>query len=280
MTRQPDTVRDFPRRIWVGLLAAIIYVLLAGWFGEFVGEFAAPGDDDAEFALGHFIPLTILIVGALVFLRWAGWSRDVWTSPSVFTEKRRWWMLAIPVLFAVQVVIGLVTVPWTERAVSTVVIVLAGTAMVGIGEELYFRGILRVSILGHHGEFLALILTSVLFGLGHTIKFVLMGMPLAPFAFQIVFLAMDGALFYGALRATGTLWVPIALHSLNDFQLYLHSGDADGVNEQSYGGDPITVVAEISLIALSVALLLSTILNDRRTVKRSESDIIVPNPKA
>lgn len=256
-------------RIWIGLVAAAVYVLLAGWFGEFVGGFAPDGDANAEFALGHYIPLAILIAGGIVFVRWARWSKDVWTGPSVFTERRRWWMLAIPVLLAIQIVVGFTTVPWSAQAVSSVLIVLAGTVMVGVGEELYFRGILRTTILNHHGEFLALMITSVAFGLGHSIKFLLMGMPAEAFAFQIVFLAMDGALFYGALRATGTLWVPIALHALNDFQLYLHSGDADGVNEQGLGDTPVVVTSELLLIALSVALVISTILHDRR--RKAES---------
>jgi len=263
------TGRDIPRVIWVGLIAVAVYTLVAGWFGEYVGEFAAPGDSDAEFALGHFIPLTILIVVGLAFVRRAGWGNDVWTSPSVIVEKafskrRRWWMLAIPVLLAAQIIIGLSTVPWADSAVSTVIIILAGTAMVGIGEELYFRGILRTAILGHHGELLALLLTSVAFGLGHTVKFLLMGMPIGAFSFQIVFLAMDGALYFGALRATGTLWVPIALHALNDFQLYLHSSDTDGVNQQSFGTDPVTVTSEMLLIALSVVLVFSTFRRERK----------------
>ena len=257
-------VQGLQRKLWVGLVAAAVYVLIAGWFGEFVGGLAAPGDANAEFALGHFVPLTILIVGALVFLRWAGWSKEVWSSPSVIAERRRWWMLAIPALLAVQIAVGLVSVPWDAHAASTVLIVLAGTIMVGIGEELYFRGILRTAVLGHHGEFLALLITSVAFGLGHTVKFLLLGMPIEALAFQIAFLAMDGALFYGALRATGTLWVPIALHALNDFQLYIHSGDVDGVNQQTFGEDPLTVTSELILIALSVALVVSTIRNDRR----------------
>jgi len=264
-------------RIWIGLVAAVVYVLMAGWFGEAIGELAPAGDDNAEFALGHFVPLLILITAGVVFTRRAGWSKETWTSPSVFTEKRRWWMLGIPVLFAVQVAVGLSTVPWNDRTVTTVLIVLAGTAMVGIGEELYFRGILRVSILGHHGEFLALILTSVAFGLGHTIKFALMGMPAEAFVFQVVFLAMDGALFYGMLRATGTLWVPIALHALNDFQLYLASGDADGVNEQGFGDQPVLVTSEILLIALSVVLVISTIRNDRRQPRRSANATVSPS---
>ena len=260
----PEPVRATFRlqpRIWIGLVAVAFYVFMAAWIGDLAGGLAPRGDSVADFALGHFIPVPIGIVAALVFLRLSGWQRAAWTSPSVFTERRRWWMLAIPVLLAIQIIVGLVTEPWSETAASTVLIILAGTILVGVGEEVYLRGILRVAVLEHHGEFAALVITSVVFGLAHTVKLLLAGLPPETFAFQIVFLAMDGALFYGALRATGTLWVPIALHALNDFQLYIHTGNDNGTRDD-FGADPITVTSELLLITLSVVLVISTIRSD------------------
>lgn len=249
-------------RIWIGLVAVAFYVFLAGWVGGFLGDLAPAGDSTADFALGHFIPLPIGIGAALVFLHLSGWWVAAWTSPSVIGERRRWWMLAIPLLLAIQVVTGLTTVNWQGTSASVVLIVLAGTVLVGIGEELYLRGILRVAVLGRHGEFAALAITSVVFALAHTVKFLTEGLPVGLIAFQIVFLAMDGALFYGALRATGTLWVPIALHALNDFQLYLHQGNDDPAQSQQFGNDPVTITSEYLLIALSIALVVSTIRSD------------------
>ena len=268
---EPSAFRLRPR-IWIGLVAVAFYVFLAGWVGGFLGELAPEGDTTADFALGHFLPLPIGIGAALVFLHFSGWQAAAWTSPSVIGERRRWWMLAIPLLLAVQIVVGLSTVGWRDTAASTALIILAGTVMVGIGEELYLRGILRVAILGNHGEFAALAITSVVFGLAHTVKFLLEGLPVGLVLFQIAFLAMDGALFYGALRATGTLWVPIALHAANDFQLYLHSGDDPATQPHEFGDDPITVTAEFVLIALSVVLVISTIRSDlqRRKDRREQ----------
>jgi len=263
-------------RIWVGLVAVAFYVFLAGWVGQYLGELAPEGDSLADFALGHFIPLPIGIGAALLFLHLSRWQRAVWTSPSVIGERRRWWMLAIPVLFLIQIVIGLSTENWQSKLPSTVMIVLAGTLLVGIGEELYLRGILRVSVLERHGEFAALLITSIVFGLAHTVKFLFEGLPVGLVLFQIVFLAMDGALFYGALRATGTLWVPIVLHALNDFQLYLHAGTDGGAPAPEFGNDPITIGSELILMALSVALVISTIRNDlrRRKERRDQAPSI------
>ena len=273
---QPDLTDSAFRlrpRIWIGLLAVAFYVFLAGWIGDLAGNMAPPGDTIADFALGHFIPLPIGIVAALVFLRLSGWQSAAWRSPSVFSERRRWWMLAIPALFALQVAVGLATAPWGATAASTVLVILAGTLLVGIGEELYLRGILRVAVLENHGETAALLITSIVFGLAHTVKLVLAGLPPEAFAFQIVFLAMDGALFYGALRATGTLWVPIALHALNDFQLYLKDGD-EGATQDAFGGEPILVASEVLLIALSVVLVISTIRSDLRRRRQRKGGLL------
>ena len=261
-------------RIWVGLVAVAFYVFLAGWIGQYLGELAPEGDSLADFALGHFIPLPIGIGIALLFLRLSGWQRAAWTSASVIGERRRWWMLAIPVLLLVQITIGLSTEDWQGKVASTVIIVLAGTLLVGIGEELYLRGILRVAVLERHGEFAALLITSVVFGLAHTVKFLIEGLPVGLVLFQIVFLAMDGALFYGALRATGTLWVPIVLHALNDFQLYLHAGTDGGAPAREFGDDPITIGAEFMLMGLSVALVISTIRNDQRRRKERREQVV------
>ncbi|KQR21379.1 CPBP family intramembrane glutamic endopeptidase [Microbacterium sp. Leaf151] len=95
-------------------------------------------------------------------------------------------------------------------------IYLIGSLLIGVGEELYFRGIFRVAALGRHGELVALLVTSVAFGLAHTVGYLFNGVPLGATALSVAFLAMDGALFYGVLRATGTLWVPMLLHGIGD----------------------------------------------------------------
>lgn len=114
----------------------------------------------------------------------------------------------------------------TNAAIITVVLI--GSICVGIGEELFFRGILLTALRAHHSEFLALIVSSVLFGIAHVVGYLVAGLPLGLILFQVAFLSMNGALFYAARRATAMLWVPMVLHGLNNAALFLQtSGRSD-----------------------------------------------------
>lgn len=185
-----------PRVIWVGLAAAAFYVLLAAVGGNLLSALAN-GDETLDFALGHLIVLPILIAAGLLFIRRAGWTRQVWRSSSPFTERRRWWMLAIPVVSY-------------------------------LFEDL---GILAIAI-------------------------------------NTLAVALDGALLYGAYRATGTLWVPILLHGLGDFGRFLQPGDDRDTHAAMSTGDTIASVTFFIGAALVVALVVSFALQNRRDRRR------------
>lgn len=264
-----------PRSIWVGAVAAVVYVTIAAGVGDLLGGLA--GDDQSlAMVLGTWIPVAALILAGLVLIRRAGWTREVWRAPSPFTERRRWWLLAIPVGLAVQTILILVAVPWADRAVSLVVVFLVGSLLVGIGEELYFRGIFRTAVLGHHGELAALLLTSLAFGLAHTVKFITEGLPVAATALDVAFLAMNGALFYGALRATGTLWVPVVLHGLGDFGRFMQQGGEEDTSAQTFGSNAADAIMEYLLIGLSLALVVSLV-RERLRARQPTSRTRTPN---
>ena len=150
-------------RFWIGLIAAIVYVLCAGGIGELLTQWFPPDSDVAELALSHIPVLLPLIVGGVLFVRWSGWSQLVWRVPAAFeTTPRRWWMLAFPVLLLAQSVVVLAGAPWASWNMAALALVLFVNALVGVGEELYFRGILRASIRAHHGEAVTLVGTSLL----------------------------------------------------------------------------------------------------------------------
>ena len=140
-----------------------------------------------------------------------------------------------------------------------------GCLMIGFAEELYYRGILRVSIRAHHGEFLTVLLTSLLFGVSHSFGSLTHGVPLAVVAFQVAVTSMNGVMFYAAFIATGRLWVPMLLHALTDFSLYVQSGDSDAAPGHA-GMDlgPVSAVVQVALGVLSIVFLISTIREGRR----------------
>jgi membrane protease YdiL (CAAX protease family) len=78
--------------------------------------------------------------------------------------------------------------------------------LAGVGEELFFRGLLQPGLAGWTGAWTALILTSALFGVLHWIT--------------PAYAALAGlvGLYLGAFMAvSGNLLVPILVHALYDF---------------------------------------------------------------
>ncbi|PRY69084.1 hypothetical protein B0I08_103290 [Glaciihabitans tibetensis] len=269
MTASTTRVTAIPRVWWVGVTAAAAYVLLVAVVGNIVGDMA--GDDEfLEFALSHFVPLPIAIALGLIFLHRARWGSRVWTeTPTSRLIPRRRWPLMIPVLMVALPLAQVFDVPWTDRSVGLVLTVVLATALVGIGEELFFRGILLESIRAHHGELVTLLATSVLFGFAHVIGSVWAGVPAPAIAFQVTFLAMNGSLYYWVRRATGQLWVAMAVHALTDCILYLASGAtraSETLAQQVDPADqPVLVVVQFLLIGAAVAGVVSAAREDHRT---------------
>lgn len=192
-----------PQRFWIGLVAVIAYVALAAGVSSLLVDWLAPEGELAEFALSHIPVLLPLIIAGLVFARRSGWA-EIWRTPAAYeTRPRRWWMLAIPLLMLAQSAIMLTLTPWRNWDILGIALVALVTAMVGLGEELYFRGILRSSLRAHHGETLTLLVTALLFGAAHSFGSAIHGEPAGAIAFQVGVTMLDGALFYAAFRATG-----------------------------------------------------------------------------
>ena len=246
-----DDLLASPRGVVVnGVLPTLIGVIVLGWLPRpLLGRSRSV--------------LPVLIVAGVMFIRWAGWSRQVWrTSGAGETQPRRWWMLAIPVLLLVHIATIFAQVPWGDRSGTLIVVVLAGTAMVGFGEELYFRGILRATIRAHHGEFVTLLVTSLLFGLAHSLSSLLAGLPPTFVAFQVAATALDGAVLYGVFRATGRLWAAILLHGLNDAALYLVSADTTNPAATAFNPGSWFAITPTLLWALTAALVISCLRED------------------
>lgn len=254
-----------PERFWVGLVATLLYVLVAGGLANLLTEWFPPADEVGDFALGHLPVLIPLIVVGVLFVRQAGWAQTVWRSTASFESRpRRWWMLAFPILLVAQILILFSITPWGDWNLTLVFLVFGVNVLVGVGEELYFRGILRNSIRSHHGETLTLVSTSLLFGAAHALGSVTSGLPFAFILVQVGGTALMGAALYGAFRATGRLWVAMTLHALSDFSLRISSGDLDSASAHDLEPPAATGVIQFGLWVLALVLLISSIRQDLR----------------
>jgi membrane protease YdiL (CAAX protease family) len=74
----------------------------------------------------------------------------------------------------------------------------------GIGEELFFRGFLGRGLVGNHGVFLGVILTSVLFGVVHVEPQ------------QVIYAPVMGIMLHFIYLNTRSLLMPMMLHTLNN----------------------------------------------------------------
>ena len=83
--------------------------------------------------------------------------------------------------------------------------------LAGFGEELFFRGLLQLGLAAICNVWLAVLLTSLVFGLAHAVT---------P---TYCFLALVISLYLGFLFVmTGNLLVPIVVHALYDFLVFLY----------------------------------------------------------
>lgn len=265
-----------PRSIRLALAAVIVYIALAAGLGNLLSGLVRDDQATAQFALGHFIPLALAIAGLLVFLRWTGWGRDVWReAPTPTLTPRRWWLLSIPALVVLGPIGQLGDVPWASHTIGVILIVAAGTLMVGFGEELVIRGILLTAVRARHGEFVTLLVTSLVFALAHIPGSIIAGASPGAIAFQVAALASVGASYYWVRRVTGRLWVGMLLHALTDWVLYLESGaDTPAVSmpqEHSVSPEMLPAVVQ-SLLLLATAIgVVSVIREDRRNARAAQA---------
>lgn len=264
-----------PQRTWVGLLAVAILVLIDAGLSAILTAGVSESDAATRFALGHLIPLPIVIVIALVFLRWSRWGSEVWReTPTPRMQPARRWLIAIPVLLVLLPLAQISDVPWAERSIGFVLLVVSGTLLVGIAEELYVRGILLTAVRGRHGELYALLVTSFVFAIAHIPSSIIHGVPIAAVAFQVAVLAATGSTYYWARRVTGRLWPAMLIHALTDCVLYLASGAADAssalTSSESGSTHPFAVPIQLALWVLAFISVFSAAKEDRRNRRQHD----------
>lgn len=209
------------KRFVISLVVVVVYlaIIMVGAKLE-VGE----GTMSQAEMVGRQISISLIL--GFVFLSGViavfGWRRDCGLTPIRSTKSLL--VLWLPVLFivaffAVALLIGLPTR-------QAFVFVAINTLLVGISEELAFRGILFSGARSALRPIGAIVLTSIIFGAVHVLNGITTGDWVAA-AMQATAAAMSGLLFIAILIRTGSIIPAMIIHWLWDFGIFVlgnHSG--------------------------------------------------------
>lgn len=154
--------------------------------------------------------LSLVLLGIVALL---GWSDIVgFRGPIDRGGVRPFiWVISIPAIILITIIIMLMSEPDASRHWGVIMIILSLNGLVGLSEELLFRGVLFGVLREKHRLWTAIALSSLIFGLIH-IANLGAGQPPGMTAYQIFNAAILGALFCAVMLQTNSLWPPILLH--------------------------------------------------------------------
>jgi len=161
------------------------------------------------------IPVGLSVVFVSVVILWLGWWKRI------FNESNRLsiWAWIVPILMVLSIIVVTNYPVLAEVSPLMVISLLASVILVGIGEELMFRGVVLETMrqVDRATELKAALWTALIFGGVHISNIFTEG---ATALLQAVIVSVSGLFFYVAYRVSGTLLVPIVLHAAWDFSLF------------------------------------------------------------
>lgn len=202
---------------WPALLGVIVLWVVASLAGALLGRLLTGPEDDGlssvPLALGHdALPAVFGVAVAVIVIARLRWWQPVLRD---FRRARAWaWVFPVGVVAA-----GALLTDWsrlTSNGIGLLVSLVVTVILVAASEELAFRGIVLVAMRGRYAEFMAALITTLLFGAAHLLAggFANIG--------QGIFTLFAGYLFYVTRRVTGLLIGAIALHAWWDLAVFSH----------------------------------------------------------
>ncbi len=189
-------------------LAVIVVYLLVGTFAHF-----ASLPDDGVDAVAN-IALSVLAAALLSAL---GWWRVVGFKRAARPRDLLWFL---PLLLPVGLNLSVGTA-FGGLLLTSELLVIA--LLIGFVEETIYRG-LMLNALKVRGPWTAAIVTSVLFGLSHSLN-LLSGKSGAEILVQVPYALAIGFGFAAVVLKTGLIWPLIGVHTLIDFSSFLGNAE-------------------------------------------------------
>jgi membrane protease YdiL (CAAX protease family) len=195
--------------VWIGLIRIVA--------GKDLVDYVDLGVLGTPWVRQFIIPLLAVLALQVVVISRLGWWRPVMREDARSTT---WWMWVFPVVVLLLGVLALAVNGFASEAGASYLVGCAVTVgLVGLTEELSFRGILLVG--GRRvfsKEATAVLFSSALFGLFH-LPNAFIGAAWSSSIMQVFQTAIIGTAFYFLRRVSGSLIPCIVLHGLYDFLL-------------------------------------------------------------
>lgn len=203
------------------------------------------------------LPVTLSILFAAAVVSYLRWWRPVVRDDKPVQN----WVKIVPAFLLLSILLTTDYSNLFDRSVGLVLLLLVSTLLVGVGEELMFRGLGVITFRGAGlSEGKVALWSSVVFGAVHMTNLFTEG----PSAFlQAAVVSVTGYFFYLTRRSAGVIFVPMVLHGLYDFSVFSH---AIGLTESNTNLQ--------SLVPLLVNIILVVIVVVRR--KHIEPAVAVP----
>lgn len=211
----------------LALFLAHVVVWIGGIF-LFAGpdrvSFAYLGDVSTPWVRQFILPLGIVFVLQAIYVtREGAWGPVLWEAERT---QKQWLWLPVGVLVVGAPVLTVATQGWTPAGAGYIAGVAGTVLLVGVCEELAFRGYLLVAARrALRSEFAAVAFTSVLFGFFH-LPNALLGSPMPGELLHVAQTAVLGLLFYALRRLSGTLLLPMLVHAAWDLVVLQANWDA------------------------------------------------------
>ncbi len=192
--------------IWIGLIRLLP--------GDDRVSFEFLGDQSTPWVRQFIIPLLVVLAFQAAVITKLGWWKSVMRDP-VRTDRK--WLWVFPVVLIVLALLTFASEGAQDAGSGYLVSVLTTTMLVGITEEMTFRGIMLVGARRlFDREWRAVVFSGALFGLFH-LPNILVGAPAGPTVLQVFQTAIIGTAIYALRRTSGALVLCMLLHGVYDY---------------------------------------------------------------
>lgn len=166
------------------------------------------------------VVIALLLLGAVLYLRW---PRPVGLKAA--EPARSWLLLWLPLLI-ILLLLGFAAIVGLPPT-TVVLLVLINTLIVGVEEELMFRGILLTGLLSRLNIWPMILLSSLLFGSVHALNGFITGNFTAAFI-QALQATLSGVWLMSVRLRTRSIYPAMLIHGLWDFSVFLLGRAAAG----------------------------------------------------